>query len=96
MKVIRFLRPFAARRSVKGSFRLADGGGGASQCFAYAACERHFTAGEEVAVRAIKRGSVLVVADNPVMGEVVLDGATEGLDFEVLPVNQAVVTDMPG
>lgn len=90
MKVIRFLRPFTASRVVKGCFRLAYANGGANHGFAYAACDHQFDPGQNVLVRPIKQGAVLVVADNPVIGEVVLDGATEGEDFEVVAVNGAV------
>lgn len=90
MKVIRFLRPFATHRMVKGSFKLAFANGGANHGFAYGACDRLFNAGQEVTVRPIKKGT-LVLANNPVMGEVVLDGAIEGEDFEVVSANEAVV-----
>lgn len=90
MKVINFLRPFSTTRIVKGKFRLSNPDGGGNHGFAFAHWDNHFEKGQKVAVHAIKQGSVLVVANNPLTGEVVLDGAREGVDFEVVS-NEAVV-----
>lgn len=84
MKVISFLRSFSTTRVIKGKFRLAGPDGGGNHGFAFGHWDNHFQKGQKVAVHAIKRGSVLVVANNPLTGEVVLDGAQEGVDFEVV------------
>lgn len=58
------------------------------QRFAFDHRPHHFARGETARVRHITRpnaASLLVITDNPVLGEVVLDGAQEGHDYEVLP-----------
>lgn len=82
MKTITFLRPFTSTRVVKGRFRLTYPNGGSGQGFAFRDWTNHFDVGQRAAVMPIKNG-VLVVADNAAIGEVVLDGAREGVDFEV-------------
>lgn len=83
MKVIHFLRSFSTTRVIKGKFRLSGADGGGTHGFAYGQRDNHFQKGQKVAVQTIKQGSMLVVANNPLTGEVVLDGAKEGVDFEV-------------
>ncbi len=91
MKVIRFLRSFRATRVIKGRFRLASVDGGRNQGYAYNTRDNQFEAGQKIMVHSIKQGSVLVVADNPILGEVVLDGAEEGVDFEVVPIHDKML-----
>lgn len=83
MKTIAFLRPFTSTRVIKGRFRLSYGNGGAGQGFAFGQWTNHFESGQHATVNIIK-GDVLVVTDNPAAGEVVLDGAREGVDFKVV------------
>lgn len=83
MKTITFLRPFTSTRIVKGKFRLSGRDGGSNQGFAFGQWTNHFESGQSATVNTIK-GNVLVVTDNAAAGEVVLDGAKEGVDFKVL------------
>lgn len=83
MKIISFLRPFTAKRVLKGKFRLSYRDGGGGHGFAFGQRESHFETGQQTAVRSIK-GSLLVVTGDAFTGEVVLDGAKEGCDFEVI------------
>lgn len=84
MKTITFLRPFTSTRVIKGKFRLASPTGGICHGFAFREWTNHFHSGQYATVTTIK-GNMLVVTDNAAAGEVVLDGAKEGLDFEVVP-----------
>lgn len=55
--------------------------------FAFDHRPHHFASGETARVRHILRrhaGNLLVISDNPVLGEVVLDGAREGQDYKVI------------
>lgn len=88
MKAIKFLRPFSASRVLKGKFRLAYPDGGGNHGFAFGQWENHFKQGQKVLVRPIKQGTLLVVTDNPVTGEVVLDGAVEGVDYEIASTHE--------
>lgn len=83
MKTITFLRPFTSTRVVKGKFRLSTGNGSASHGFAFGQWTNHFESGQSATVNTIK-GNVLVVTDHAAAGEVVLDGAKEGVDFAVV------------
>lgn len=83
MKTIAFLRPFTSTRVIKGKFCLAGPNGNTNQGFVFQQWTNHFQRGELASVNTIK-GNVLVVTDLPAAGEVVLDGATEGVDFEVV------------
>ncbi|MGV3662441.1 MAG: hypothetical protein ACO1TE_19815 [Prosthecobacter sp.] len=90
MKVISFLRSFTATRVIKGKFRLSYRDGGGAHGFAFGQRQSRFEAGQQTAVRSIK-GSMLVVTGDAFIGEAVLDGAKEGLDFEV--VSNAVLLE---
>lgn len=81
---ISFLRSFRATRLVKGKFRLSSPNGRSRQHYAFGACLAEFCEGQEVEVVRLKEGNPWVVIDNPLIGEVVLDGALEGVDFEVV------------
>ena len=83
MKTITFLRPFTATRAIKGKFRLATPTGGIAQGFAFRTWSHQFRSGEVATVSTIK-GDVLVVTNDAATGEVVLAGAREGVDFEII------------
>lgn len=83
MKTISFLRPFTSTRVIKGKFHLATPNGGTAHGFAFGQWTNHFESGQYATVTTIK-GNMLVVTDNAATGEVVLDGAQEGVDFEVV------------
>lgn len=89
---ISFLRAFTATRMVKGKFRLAAPNGRSRQHYAFGQCLAEFCEGQKVAVARLKEGNPWVVTDNPLIGEVVLDGALEGVDFEVVESGQAFAT----
>lgn len=83
MKTISFLRPFTSTRVIKNKFRLATPNGGLADGFAFGQWTNHFESGQFATVATLK-GNMLVVTDNAAAGEVVLDGAKEGVDFEVV------------
>lgn len=83
-RAIRFLQPFTATRVIKGQFALATHEGKFRKAYAFGVCENKYTKDQVVGVRQIKDEALLIVTSNPLSGEVVLDDAVEGRDFEFL------------
>lgn len=83
MKIISFLRPFTSTRFIKNRFLMADVNGNTRHGFAFGKWTNHFQCGQTARVSSISN-DILVVTDNAAAGEVVLDGAMEGVDFKIV------------
>lgn len=82
MHIISFLRTFQATRVIKGRLTLPSPNG-VKMHFAFGQRDVEFSKGQQVVV-AVARHGMLVVANRPELGDVVLDAAQEGVDFEIL------------
>ncbi|MGV3662671.1 MAG: hypothetical protein ACO1TE_20980 [Prosthecobacter sp.] len=82
MHIISFLRTFRATRVIKGKLTLPSSSG-LKMHFAFGQRDVEFSQGQQVVVASARQG-MLVVANRPELGDVVLDCAEEGVDFEVL------------
>lgn len=82
MYIISFLRPFQATRMINGEFVLPSSGGRKVE-FAFGIRDVEISEGQQAVVT--RSGmKLLMVGDRPEHGDVVLDSAEEGVDFEVL------------
>ncbi len=82
MHIISFLRTFRATRVIKGKLTFPSSSGTRLH-FAFGQRDVEFSRGQQVVVAAARQG-MLVVANRPELGDVVLDCAQEGVDFEIL------------
>lgn len=82
MHIISFLRTFRATRVIKGRLTVPSSNG-LKMHFAFGQRDVEFEMGQQVVVAAARQG-MLVVANRPELGDVVLDAAQEGVDFEIL------------
>ena len=82
MHIISFLRTFRATRVIRGKLTFPTPQG-VKMHFAFGQRDVEFSEGQQVVVTTARQG-MLVVANRPELGDVVLDSAVEGVDFEVL------------